>query len=174
MLALEKNCESRLLFCKPINDCPCYDDKYYPNNHKLVMKDNIKKVEDSSPTFYMIFWDFRTYAKKNRKRTPKKRKLNIKDIPEKSILFSKTKLSIMPTYTVYEKFIPIPTFFKQLMRTLDVQKPSPRGILTKRCSENIQQIYRKTPTPKCDFYKFSKQLYWNHTLAWVFFCKFAA
>ena len=30
------------------------------------------------------------------------------------------------------------------------------GILKKRCSENIQQIYRKAPVPKCDFYKVAK------------------
>ena len=28
--------------------------------------------------------------------------------------------------------------------------------------------------PKCDFNKFAKQLYRNHTSAWVFSCKFAA
>ena len=31
------------------------------------------------------------------------------------------------------------------------QKQPPRGVLKKRCSENIQQIYRRTPIPKCDF-----------------------
>ena len=33
----------------------------------------------------------------------------------------------------------------------------------KRCSENVQQIYRRTPMLKCDFNKIAKQLYWNHT-----------
>ena len=28
--------------------------------------------------------------------------------------------------------------------------------------------------PKCNFNKVALQLYWNHTLAWVFSCKFAA
>ena len=28
-----------------------------------------------------------------------------------------------------------------------------RGVLKKRCSENMQQIYRRTPMPKCDFNK---------------------
>ena len=28
--------------------------------------------------------------------------------------------------------------------------------------------------PKCDLNKVAKQLYSNHTSAWVFFCKFAA
>ena len=32
------------------------------------------------------------------------------------------------------------------------KKPSV-GVLMKRYSENMQPIYRKTPTPKCDFYK---------------------
>ena len=45
-----------------------------------------------------------------------------------------------------------------------------RGVLRKRCSENMQQIYRRTPLPKCDFNKVTKQFYWNHTLAWVFSC----
>ena len=38
----------------------------------------------------------------------------------------------------------------------------------------MQQIYRRTPMPKCDFNKVAKQLYWNHFSAWVFSCKFAA
>ena len=42
------------------------------------------------------------------------------------------------------------------------------------CSENMQQIYRRIPMPKCNFNKFAKQLYWNHTLAWVFSSKLAA
>ena len=54
------------------------------------------------------------------------------------------------------------------------QKQPPRGVLKKNCSENMQQIYRKTPIPKCDFNKFAKELYWNRTLAWVFSCRFAA
>ena len=39
---------------------------------------------------------------------------------------------------------------------------------------NLQQIHWRTPMPKCDFNKVAKQLYWNHTLACVFSCKFAA
>ena len=37
----------------------------------------------------------------------------------------------------------------------------------------MQQIYRRTTMPKCDFNKVAKQRYWNHTSAWVFSCKFA-
>ena len=47
-------------------------------------------------------------------------------------------LSVNPTYWIF-------------------QKQPPRGVLKKRCSENIQQIYRRTPMPKCDFNKVAKQ-----------------
>ena len=33
-----------------------------------------------------------------------------------------------------------------------------RGVLMKRCSENMQQIYRRTPRSKSDFNKVAKQL----------------
>ena len=33
------------------------------------------------------------------------------------------------------------------------QKQQPRGVLSKRCSESMQQIYRRTPMSKCDFNK---------------------
>ena len=38
----------------------------------------------------------------------------------------------------------------------------------------MQQIYKRTPMPKCDFSKVALQLYRNHTLAWAFSCEFAA
>ena len=49
-----------------------------------------------------------------------------------------------------------------------------RGVFLKSCSKNMQQIYSRTLMPKCDFNKIVKQLYWNHTSAWVLYCKFAA
>ena len=58
--------------------------------------------------------------------------------------------------------------------TILFQKQPCSGVLRKRCSENLQQIYRRTPMPKYDFTKVVKQLYWNHTSAWVFSCKFNA
>ena len=39
-----------------------------------------------------------------------------------------------------------------------VQKQSSKGRLKKRYSENIQQVYRKTSMPKCDFNKVTFQL----------------
>ena len=40
-----------------------------------------------------------------------------------------------------------------LVWSLQFQKQPLRSVLRKRCSENMQQIYRGTPTPKCDFNK---------------------
>ena len=49
-----------------------------------------------------------------------------------------------------------------------------RRVLRKRCSENMQQICRRTPMPKCDFNSICVRALLNHTSRWVFFCKFAA
>ena len=47
---------------------------------------------------------------------------------------------------------------------LMIQKQPPRGVLKKRYSENMQQIYRRIPMPKGD----------GCTSACVFSCTFAA
>ena len=49
--------------------------------------------------------------------------------------------------------------FLNLPMSLSLQKQPSRGVLKKKCSENIQQIYRRTPMPKCDLNKVAKQLY---------------
>ena len=38
-----------------------------------------------------------------------------------------------------------------------IQKQPPRGALKERCSKNMQQIYRRTPMPMCDFNKVAFQ-----------------
>ena len=55
-----------------------------------------------------------------------------------------------------------------------LQKQPTRGFPKKRCSENMQQIWRRIYMPKCDFNKVALQLYCNRTSALVFSCKFAA
>ena len=68
----------------------------------------------------------------------------------------------------------IPTFVLQFssassidrtaIHLFKVQKQPLRNVLRKRCSENMQQIYRGTPIPKCDFNKVALQLensIWN-------------
>ena len=56
---------------------------------------------------------------------------------------------------------PIPVC-KRMMPVLVRKQPS-RGALRKRCSENIQQMYRRTPMPKCDFTKVT--LYFQNTFS---------
>ena len=48
-----------------------------------------------------------------------------------------------------------PAFFPNKKR---FQKQPSRTVLKNSCSENLQQIYRKTTMPKCDFDKNAKQL----------------
>ena len=48
---------------------------------------------------------------------------------------------------------------KKTFSTNEKLKQPPRGVLRKRYSENMQQIYRRTPMPKCDFNKVALQLY---------------
>ena len=49
-----------------------------------------------------------------------------------------------------------PYVFKALQKVrwpFNLQKQLSTSVLRKRCSENMQQIYKKTPIPKCDFNK---------------------
>ena len=39
---------------------------------------------------------------------------------------------------------------------LKIQKQPPRGLPRRRCSENMQKIYRRKPMPNCDFNKVAK------------------
>ena len=42
---------------------------------------------------------------------------------------------------------------------VNVQEQPSRGVIRKRCSKNMQQIYRRTPMLMCDFNKLALQLY---------------
>ena len=42
---------------------------------------------------------------------------------------------------------------------LNSQKQPSKGVFRKRCSENMQQIYRRAPMPKCDFNKVAKHIF---------------
>ena len=55
-----------------------------------------------------------------------------------------------------------------------IQKQPSGDVLSKRCSEHMQHIYRRTPMPECGFNKVALQIDWNHALALAFSCKFAA
>ena len=65
-------------------------------------------------------------------------------------------------------------FLGKLCKWSLLQRQPSGSVLRKRCSKNMQQIYRGTTTLKCDFNKVTLQLYWNRTWAWwVFSSKFA-
>ena len=88
------------------------------------------------------------------------------------LLFSRWLLSFAYCLLLFASF---PRYFLLFAcYYLLFQKQPSRGVLRKRCSENMQQIYRRTPMPKYDFNKVAKQLYWKRTSTWVFSCKFAA
>ena len=44
-------------------------------------------------------------------------------------------------------------FIGSLSIRYDKQKQPFRGVLSKSCSENMQQLYRRAPMPKCDLKK---------------------
>ena len=52
-----------------------------------------------------------------------------------------------------------PQYQPTILSESQQQKQLHRGVPRKRCSENMQQIYRRTPMPKCDFNKVALQLY---------------
>ena len=55
-----------------------------------------------------------------------------------------------------------------LIISLPFQKQPSRGVLRKRCSENMQQIYRRIPLSNCDFNKVAKQLtFWKLQLSTI-------
>ena len=54
------------------------------------------------------------------------------------------------------------------------RRSSALELCIERCSENMQQIYRRKPLPNCGFNKVAKQLYWHDTLVWAFSRKFPA
>ena len=62
---------------------------------------------------------------------------------------------MMPTQNLQQlyKFQKINVKSKRTVVPSIVQKQSSKDVLGKRCSENMQQIYRRTPTPKWHFNK---------------------
>ena len=45
-----------------------------------------------------------------------------------------------------------------IVKNQRIQKQPLAGVLRKSCPESMQQIYRRTPMPKCDFNKVALQL----------------
>ena len=53
--------------------------------------------------------------------------------------------------------------FGTMVKTFQLPRQLSRGVLKKRCSENMQQIYRGALMPKCDFNKVAFHFYSNYT-----------
>ena len=68
-----------------------------------------------------------------------------------------------PLLTLNRQMRPGINHYRKRIQRTDIQKQPPRRVLGKRFSENMQQIYRRTPMQKCDFNKGALQLYRNHT-----------
>ena len=80
---------------------------------------------------------------------------------------SKDKFNKKPLqyYKIYAKVIKFNTsraLYYWKISPQEIQKQPFGSTLRKRCSENNQQIYRRTLVPKCDFHKVALQFYWNH------------
>ena len=69
------------------------------------------------------------------------------------------KLQQMYKCKIVVIFIKEVDIYNLKLSKLLLQKQPLRGVSEKRCSENIQQIYRRTPILKCNFNKVAKQLY---------------
>ena len=88
-------------------------------------------------------------------------------------LCSETEICVKMNFTYYVLFLI--RIVKFLAKFFIVKKfhllseQSSEDVLKKSYSENLQQIFRIPPMPKCDFKEVAKQLYWNHSLVWVFF-----
>ena len=84
---------------------------------------------------------------------------------------------------IYQRFWVTPGFwiyqvFEYLMvlKIPEFQNQSLRGVSRKRCSENMQQIYMRTPVPKCNFNKVALEFwicfwFWilqGNTVFWIY------
>ena len=63
------------------------------------------------------------------------------------------KLQQMYKCKIVVIFIKEVDIYNLKLSKLLLQKQPLKGVLEKRCSENMQQIYRRTPMPKCYFDK---------------------
>ena len=69
----------------------------------------------------------------------------------------------MAVSAIYKKHVLVNAKYYSYMLiqpgNFSVQKQPSRSVLKKMCSENMQQIYRRTPMTKYDFNKVASQIY---------------
>ena len=78
--------------------------------------------------------------------------------PVEETLTQMSKYLLRTWKTLPEMSVKVDTRVR-LTVSITIEKQPFISVLIKRCSENMQQIYRKTPMPKCDFSKVAKQLF---------------
>ena len=74
-----------------------------------------------------------------------------------SVHFINTKYA---TYHSYRHFGALnQVFLKLKTKLLEISETAAQGVLRKKCSENMQQIYRRTPMLKCYFSQIFPELF---------------
>ena len=121
--------ESLILDALIVNQTPFW--------YHIGFKRNNQKCTFHYPVMSMMTWNFENYGFH-----PKHENIII------------LKFEIEEAF-IYNEFI----FFFEKKLMFNFQKQPSRGVIKKRCSENIQQIYMITPMPKCDFNKVAKKGY---------------
>ena len=71
--------------------------------------------------------------------------------PYNPILSAQRLLSFNKTISSHHIHISVTSPFCEVAGSPSLQKQPSRGVLRKNCSENMQQISRRTPMPKCVF-----------------------
>ena len=75
--------------------------------------------------------------------------------------------------TLIQILIEVCRRFTMARSSENIQKHPSSGVLKKSCSENMHQIYRRTPMPKCYFNKVAMQLFLKSHFG-MGICTFAA
>ena len=92
-------------------------------------------------------WLLAGVAKKLIKNQKSREKVNHSVIQQENLLIDTKEF-----YILHKKYVVHPSSISNIFRLIiSVQKQPFRDVLRKRCSGNMQQIYRRTPMPKCDF-----------------------
>ena len=106
-------------------------------------KPGVKK-EASSPLYQKPNFAFDTKAQATPKQSPSPSMPNYQPTPTLDSAMALVSLSHSRA---------------EMVRVYDIQNQPSLGVLIKRCSENMQQIYGRTPIPKCVFNEVAKQIY---------------
>ena len=109
------------------------------NTYAVYFLKNCREKDSGTDVFLWILRNFKN--------------ISYRIFPENYICFT--------NFSVHKSFGNFTVFRYRLMdNDVTLQKQPSRGVLRKRCSENMQQVYRGTLMPECNFNKVALQLYW--------------